>query len=84
MRGAAYAADSAGRLRKCSSASGFAAVPAGADPASVIYVDNKDVGAFMRKRVFGPGKTLDWDALAKHATGESLNAKAFAADFKSR
>lgn len=56
----------------------------GADPGSVIYIDNKDVGAFMRKRVFGPGKTLDWDALTKHATGETLNAKAFAADFKSK
>ncbi len=54
----------------------------GADPASVIYVGNKDVGEFMRKRVFAPGRTLSWDELTKHATGEKLNPKAFAEDFR--
>ncbi len=56
----------------------------GADPATVNYLDNKAVGAFMRKRVFAPGRSLDWDGLTRHATGEPLNAKAFAADFRSR
>src|SRR5262249_51353620 len=56
----------------------------GADPDTVIYVGNKDVGEFMKKRVFEPGRTLSWDALTKHATGEGLNAKAFAADFKGK
>jgi peptidyl-dipeptidase A len=56
----------------------------GADPNRVIYVDNKEVGAFMKKRVFAPGRTLDWNALTKQATGETLNPKAFAADFRSR
>jgi len=56
----------------------------GADPNTVIYVDNKEVGAFMKKRVFDPGRTLDWNQLTKHATGELLNAKAFAADFKGK
>jgi len=56
----------------------------GADPATVIYVGNKDVGAFMKKRVFELGRTLSWNALTKHATGEELNAKAFAADFKEK
>jgi peptidyl-dipeptidase A len=54
----------------------------GAEPASVIYVGNKDVGEFMRKRVFAPGRTLSWDELTKHATGEKLNPKAFAEDFR--
>jgi peptidyl-dipeptidase A len=53
-----------------------------ADPVTVIYVGNPEVGKFMRERVFGPGKTLKWNALTKHATGAELNAKAFAADFK--
>jgi peptidyl-dipeptidase A len=53
----------------------------GAEPDSVIYVGNKEVGDFMRKRVFEPGRTLKWNALTKHATGEELNPKAFAADF---
>jgi peptidyl-dipeptidase A len=54
----------------------------GADPTTVIYVGNKEVGAFMKKKVFEPGKTLPWNELTEHATGEPLKAKAFAADFK--
>ena len=54
----------------------------GAPPATVIYVSNKGVGEFMRKRVFEPGRTLKWNELTKHATGAPLNAKAFAADFQ--
>jgi peptidyl-dipeptidase A len=53
----------------------------GAHPVSVIYVGNPEVGAFMRERVFVPGRTSKWNALTKHATGAELNAKAFAADF---
>jgi peptidyl-dipeptidase A len=56
----------------------------GADPDSVIYVDNKEVGDYMKKRVFGPGRTLTWNELTKLATGETLNAKAFAADFRGK
>jgi len=56
----------------------------GADPATVIYVGNKEVGKFMKERVFEPGRTLTWDELTKHATGANLNPKAFAADFKGK
>jgi peptidyl-dipeptidase A len=56
----------------------------GADPAAVVYVGNKEVGAFMKKRVFDPGRTLPWNSLTKHATGAELNAKAFAADFSGK
>jgi peptidyl-dipeptidase A len=38
----------------------------------------------MKKRVFGPGRTLSWNELTKFATGKELNAEAFAADFKSK
>ena len=58
--------------------------PSGTDPDSVVYVGNKSVGEFMKKRVFAPGRTLPWNELTKHATGEHLNAKAFAADFKGK
>jgi peptidyl-dipeptidase A len=54
----------------------------GADPQTVLYNGRPEVGAFLRERVFGPGRTLDWDGLTKFATGERLNAKAFAEDFK--
>ena len=47
-----------------------------------IYTGRKEAGEFMRAKVFAPGRTLDWNALTKHATGEELNPKAFAADFQ--
>jgi peptidyl-dipeptidase A len=50
-------------------------------PEKALYNGNKEVGEFMRKRVFIPGRTLPWNELTKHATGAELNAKAFAADF---
>ena len=56
----------------------------GADPNTVIYAGDKAVGDFMKKKVFEPGRTLTWNELTKHATGEMLNAKAFAADFKEK
>jgi len=55
-----------------------------ADPATVIYVGDKAVGDFMKKRVFEPGRSLPWNDLTRHATGEGLNARAFAADFKEK
>ncbi|HZT78731.1 MAG TPA: M2 family metallopeptidase, partial [Gemmataceae bacterium] len=55
-----------------------------ANPATVIYAGNPKVGEFMKKRVFEPGRTLSWDELTKFATGERLNPKAFAADFKGK
>jgi peptidyl-dipeptidase A len=56
----------------------------GADPATVVYAGNKAVGDFMRKKVFEPGCSLSWNELTKFATGEPLNAKAFAEDFKAK
>jgi len=41
----------------------------GADPNTVIYAGNKAVGAFMKARVFDPGRTLPWNELTRHATG---------------
>lgn len=54
----------------------------GADPKTVLYNGKPEVGAFMKEKVFGPGKLHDWNALTEFATGERLNAKAFAADFR--
>ena len=49
---------------------------------TVIYIGDKKVGEFMKKKVFEPGRTLAWKGLTKHATGEELNPKAFAKDFE--
>jgi peptidyl-dipeptidase A len=51
----------------------------GVDPSQASFVGNKAVGDFLKTRVFEPGRSLDWNGLTRHATGEDLNAKAFAA-----
>lgn len=51
-------------------------------PRDAIYTNDLDVGEFMSERVFGLGSTLAWNELTRFATGEPLNAKAFAAEFQ--
>ncbi len=55
----------------------------GKDPRSVAYVGDKKVGEFMKVKVIAPGQVLSWNELTKFATGEELNPKAFAKDFRS-
>jgi len=55
-----------------------------ADPRKVIYVGDPRVGAFMKDKVFAPGRTLDWKGLTRHATGAELTPAAFARDFQGR
>jgi len=54
----------------------------GKNPDEVIYVGKKEVGAFMKKKVFEPGRTMKWNELTNVTTGEELNPTAFAAHFK--
>jgi peptidyl-dipeptidase A len=56
----------------------------GVDPHRAGYVGNKAVGAFMKAKVFAPGRSLSWNDLTKFATGARLNPKAFAAEFQAR
>lgn len=55
-----------------------------AKPAEASYVDNPNVGKWMKEKIFLPGRTLPWNGLTKFATGEELNAKAFAEDFSGK
>jgi peptidyl-dipeptidase A len=55
----------------------------GVDTKQGLYAGNKKVGEFMKTKVFQPGRTLDWNELTEHATGEKLNPKAFASDIRS-
>jgi peptidyl-dipeptidase A len=48
------------------------------DPNHAIYVGNKDAGEFLRQKIYAPGLTQSWNDLTRSATGEELNAKAFA------
>ena len=52
------------------------------EPRTAIYMRNPAVGKFMVEKVFAPGRMLPWNELTRHATGENLNAKAFAAEFQ--
>ena len=51
------------------------------DPASVVYAGDERVGAFLKDKVFGPGKSLPWNEMTAQATGEPLTAKYYAGDF---
>ncbi|WP_238602742.1 M2 family metallopeptidase [Fimbriiglobus ruber] len=55
-----------------------------ADPNAVIYIGDRRVGEFMKKKVFEPARTVTWRELTKNATGEELGAKAFAKDFQGK
>jgi peptidyl-dipeptidase A len=55
-----------------------------ADPDTVVYVGNKEVGQFLRTRVFDPGRTRTWNQLTREATGADLGAEAFARDFRGK
>ena len=52
------------------------------EPATAFYTRDPRVGKFMQTKVFDPGAMLPWNELTKHATGEYLNAKAFAEEFQ--
>lgn len=54
------------------------------DAGAAYYTANPKVGQFMRAKVFDPGASLSWNELTKFATGEELNAKAFAAEFRGK
>jgi len=54
------------------------------EPANALYNGRKDVSEFLKAKVFGPGRSLDWNGLTRNATGEPLNAKAFAEDLEVR
>jgi peptidyl-dipeptidase A len=52
----------------------------GVEPSRANFVGKPAVGDFLKARVFAPGRSLDWNSLTRHATGEDLSAKAFAAE----
>jgi peptidyl-dipeptidase A len=52
----------------------------GVEAAQASFVGKKEVGAFLKSRIFDAGRSLDWNALTRHATGTDLGARAFAAE----
>ena len=60
-------------------------VLSGDDPATAIYVGNKAVGEFMKQNASSPPAARStWNELTRHATGEDLNPKAFAAELRQK
>jgi peptidyl-dipeptidase A len=53
----------------------------GQDPATVVYVGNPKVGEYFKKKVFGPGASLRWDAFVRFSTGKDLSPADFAQQF---
>ena len=51
-------------------------------PSTAVYTRDPRVGEYMKQRVFGPGKSKSWNDLTRFATGQALNASAFAAEFR--
>ena len=47
----------------------------------VSYVNRKEVGKFLRKKVFEPGSVYHWDEMIERSTGEPLTPKYFVAEF---
>jgi len=48
---------------------------------NVSYANDKKLGRFLRKKVFGPGAKYHWNEMIERATGEPLNPKYFAEQF---
>jgi len=47
----------------------------------VSYVGQKELGDYLRARVFGPGALYQWNDMIKRATGEPLTPKYFVEQF---
>jgi Zn-dependent M32 family carboxypeptidase len=47
----------------------------------ISYVNQKQVGDFLREKVFAPAAVYRWDDMIERAFGESLTTRYFAADF---
>jgi peptidyl-dipeptidase A len=51
-------------------------------PDRASYVNRKEVGNFLKTRIFASGRIDPWNVLTEKATGTRLNARAFAEDFR--
>ncbi len=52
------------------------------DVLAMPYYGQKEVGEFLKKKVFGPGRLCLWNEMIKGATGEELTAKHYARELE--
>lgn len=45
------------------------------------YSDSREIGKYLKSKIFLPGAIYKWDELIKHSTGEKLNPKYWINDF---
>jgi peptidyl-dipeptidase A len=50
-------------------------------PGNSSFYGRKEVGVYLRDRIFAPGSLVSWNELTKQATGEPLSAKCFVRQF---
>ncbi len=51
------------------------------DPNHMDMYGNKNVGSYLKEKIFGPGASMRWDELLRTATGDTLNPGFFAQQF---
>ncbi len=51
------------------------------NPNNESYKDKKEVGQYLKDKVFAPGKIYEWNEMIEKATGEKLTAKYYADQF---
>ena len=62
----------------------LANVAGGGDDRWERFVTEPGVGAFLRERFYAPGRRWNWRELVTHATGRTLDARAFVDDLAGR
>ena len=45
------------------------------------FTNNKEIGNYMKEKIFGPGLKYYWNDMIEKATGEKLTAKYYAKQF---
>lgn len=45
------------------------------------YIGNKEIGNWLKEKIFAPGMTYEWNDFIERATGEKLNPKYYAMQF---
>ena len=56
-------------------------IPAINTDTGVVFVGQKDIGAYLRKHVFEPGNVYHYNEMIKRATGQELTPTFFVQDF---
>ncbi|MFA5173634.1 MAG: M2 family metallopeptidase [Candidatus Pacearchaeota archaeon] len=51
------------------------------DSLKIDYSDNREIGTYLKEKIFSPGRKYKWKELIEKATGEKLNPEYFVKEF---